>query len=447
LEPITAIYVAVALTFSSTIIIVKLLSDKREVDSLHGRIAIGFLIVQDLVVVFAMMVLSALGIASEASGTGDSILRIALVLAYGAAILGLVGVFIRYVALPLTSRLARSTELLITFAIAWAALLAALGDHLGFGKELGGLLAGVSLASTPYRETILSRLASLRDFLLLFFFIALGAMLDLSLLGAQAGAAIILSLFVLIGNPLIVMLIMRYLGFHQRTGFFAGLTVAQISEFSLIFMAMGMTLGHVSADALGLVTLVGLITIAASVYMISYSHTLYRVLEPALAIFQPRVRASGRTPEQAQSGPKRYDVILFGLGRYGTAIANNLLASGYSILSIDFNPDAVRSWQREGHSALFGDASDQEFLSSLPLENVRWVVSAIPQYDFGVSREDPRVSLLEALKQSGFTGKVAVTTQKASEVEELRKRGADLVLQPFHDAALHVAQLMAPTRD
>lgn len=286
LDMITASYVAVALTFSSTIIIVKLLSDKKEVESLHGRIAVGFLIVQDLVVVIAMIVLSSLGIGEN---RGEALSHIFYVILYGLMMLGFVLLFVRYVANRLVARITHSQELLILFAISWAALLAAIGSYFGLSKELGGLLAGISLASTPYREMIVSRLASLRDFLLLFFFIALGSHLDLGLLGTQIVPAVIFSLFVLIGNPLIVMAIMGYMGYRKRTGFLAGLTVAQISEFSLIFMTMGLTLGHVSAESLGLVTLVGLITISMSVYMITYSHQLYSMLEHTLQRFERKI--------------------------------------------------------------------------------------------------------------------------------------------------------------
>lgn len=286
LDPITSLYVAIALTFSSTIIIVKLLSDKKEIDSLHGQIAMGFLIVQDLVVVVAMIVLSTIGIGA-ATGEQDSSLIVTALLS-GLGMVVLVLLFIRYAANALTDRLARSPELLVLFAITLAAVFAALGDTVGIGKEIGGLLAGVALASTPYRETIAARLAPLRDFLLLFFFIALGASLDLSLLGENVPAAILLSLFVLIGNPLIVMVIMGTMGYRKRTGFLAGLTVAQISEFSLIFVAMGVALGHVGKDALSLVTLVGLITIAASTYMITWSHRLFELFEPVLGVFERR---------------------------------------------------------------------------------------------------------------------------------------------------------------
>ncbi|MBW8297971.1 MAG: cation:proton antiporter, partial [Hydrogenophaga sp.] len=151
LDHLTSLYVAVALTFSSTIIIVKLLSDKREIDSLHGQIALGFLIVQDLVVVIAMIVLSAIGIgAAGGHGEGSAL----TVFISGAALVALVVVFVRYLATPLTERLAKVPELLVVFAIAQAAVFAAIGEIVGLGKEVGGLLAGVSLASTPYRETI-----------------------------------------------------------------------------------------------------------------------------------------------------------------------------------------------------------------------------------------------------------------------------------------------------
>ena len=182
LEPMTALYVAVALTFSSPIIIVKLLSDKREIDSLHGRIAIGFLIVQDIVVVLTMIGLSALGTGGEGNSFAQDML---VVLLKGAALLAGIGLLMRYGLPQLLYRLARTPELMMLFAIAWGVSLAALGEALGFSKEVGGFLAGISLASTPYREAIGSRLVSIRDFLLLFFFLGLGTQLDMSHLGLQ----------------------------------------------------------------------------------------------------------------------------------------------------------------------------------------------------------------------------------------------------------------------
>jgi len=439
LDPRTAIYVAIALTFSSTIIIVKLLSDKREIDALHGRIALGFLIVQDIVVVIAMIALSAIGVGGAAGDEGalGDVLR---VLGYGLGMLGGVILFIRFLANPLVERLSRSPELLVSFAIGWAALLAAVGHYLGFGKELGGLLAGVSLASTPFREAIAARLASLRDFLLLFFFIALGASLDLSVLGASVWPAIVLSLFVLIGNPLIVLAIMGAMGYRKRTGFLAGLTVAQISEFSLIFMAMGVAIGHVAEEALGLVTLVGLVTIAASTYMITYSHRLYAIFEPVLGIFERRV--TDAEPRDGPEAGRPHDIILFGLGRYGLGIASALGGTGQRILGVDFSPEAVRFARAQGHDVVFGDATDPEFLAHLPLRHAQWLVLAVPEHDTGVTHHDPRTALLRAARDLGFQGKVAVAAHHEATAEKLAGQ-ADLVLMPYRDAAVAAARMIA----
>ncbi|AWK87950.1 sodium:proton exchanger [Azospirillum thermophilum] len=431
LDMVTSAYVAVALTFSSTIIIVKLLSDKREIDSLHGRIALGFLIVQDIAVVLAMVVLSAYGVGT---GHGPSGFGIAGVIAGGVLLLVSVALFIRYGAEPLLARIATMPELMVTFAIAWAVLLASVSDWLGFGKELGGLLGGVSLASTSFREAIASRLSSLRDFLLLFFFIGLGSRLDLGMLGEQLGESFVLALFVLIGNPLIVLAIMGYMGYRKRTGFLAGLTVAQISEFSLIFMAMGLSLGHVRPEAMGLVTLVGLVTITLSTYMIVYSQTLYALVEPLLAPFE---RAVPYREESAGAGEVAgsYDVILFGLGRYGREIAKGLTAQGMSVLGVDFDPEAMDRWRKRGHPGLYGDVGDPEFLSSLPLRHSRWVVVAIPAHPQMVTHHDVRLSLLHALREMGFAGRVVLTSTDSPDTRHLLHAGADLVISPFKDAA------------
>jgi Kef-type K+ transport system membrane component KefB len=442
LDPLTSVYVAIALTFSSTIIIVKLLSDKREIDSLHGRIALGFLIVQDIFVVLSMVVVSAM-----AAGTAEAsaVAGLVRVVAGGGAMLLLVALVIRFVAEPLTARLAQAPELLAGFAIGWAALLAATADYVGLGKELGGLLAGVSLASTQFREAIAARLSSLRDFLLLFFFIALGARLDLASMGEQIGASIVLSVFVLVGNPLIVVAIMGAMGYRRRTGFLAGLTVAQISEFSLIFMAMGVALGHVAEPALGLVTLVGLATIALSTYMITYSHQLAGVLDRPLRFFErnhPWREAAAAGEMEAEAGGTP-DVVIFGLGRFGGAIAERLRERGLTVLGVDFDPEAVRAWHRSGFKAIYGDATDPELIAALPLDRTRWAISSIPSHAGGVTHEDHRLGLVSALRSHRFAGKIAVTSHAPAEADNLLERGADLVLLPFQDAAERAAEVIA----
>jgi Kef-type K+ transport system membrane component KefB/voltage-gated potassium channel Kch len=441
MAPVPALYVAVALTFSSTIIIVKLLSDKRELEALHGRIAVGFLIVQDVVVVIAMLALSSFGVGSASDADPGAAFTgiIIKALLMGGAVL----IFARYAAGPVTRLVARSQELLVTFAIAWAVLLAALGSYLGFSKELGGLLAGVSLASTPVRDAISARLATLRDFLLLFFFIGLGSQLQLGLLGEQLLPALVLSVFVLVGNPLIVMVILGWMGYRSRTGFLAGLTVAQISEFSLIFMAMGVTLGHVGQGDLGLVTLVGLVTIALSVYMITYSHSLYRWLERWLRLFE-RAKPSRELAGSSVYAPAA-DTLLIGLGRFGDAIFQRLRAGGREVLGVDFNPALVERARSAGLPVRFGDATDPEFLAHLPLEKIDWVIAALPQHETGLTHEDPRQVLLATFRAQGYRGKVAVCTYDPTEAETLRAAGATVVFSPHADAAACAAAIVLGT--
>lgn len=435
-DTIASLYIAVALTFSSTIIIVKLLSDKRELEDLHGKVALGFLIVQDIVVVLSMVVLSTIGVGAAAEGEGLSVTG---ALTAGAILVGVVILIIRFAATPVTRILAESQELLILFSLGLAALFAALGEYLGLGLEIGGLLAGAALASTPYRDSIASRLATLRDFLLLFFFLVLGTQLELDILGENVGAALVFSAFVLIGNPLIVLTIMGLLGYRKRTGFLAGLTVAQISEFSLIFIGMGVTLGHVTESELGLVTLVGLITIAASTYMITYSHHLYPLFEPWLGRFE-RADPKQEKKDEREEDEAPPEAILFGLGGPGGIIAERLTARGVRLLGVDHDPATVRSWQERGIDALYGDVGDPEYLAGLPLPTARWIISALKDHGPNLNEPDPRRTLLKVLDMEGYEGKLAMTAFDAADVAMFEAAGADLVLDPFGTIAETVAK-------
>ena len=436
MDALTATYIAVALTFSSTIIIVKLLSDKREIDALHGRIAVGFLIVQDIAVILAMIGITALG---SHRGAGESLWsHAAMTLLKGLGFLGVVAALAARPLPALAGHLARVPELLVLAGISWAVVLAATGEALGLSKEVGAFLAGASLAATPYREAIGSRLVSVRDFLLLFFFIDLGARLDLSLLGSTLGAAMIFSVFVLVGNPLIVMAIMGLMGYRKRTGFLAGLTVAQISEFSLILAALGVSVGHIGREAMGLVTTVGLVTIGLSTYMIIYSGPLYRWLAPWLDIFERRkpYREAGIDGAPAASA----DIIVFGLGRYGGGIVRHLLLRNRRVIGVDFDPQALVHWRTENVPVVYGDASDPELFDHLPLDDVKWVVSTTPDTETG------RV-LLRHLQERGYRGKVAVACRTADDGDMLRLQGADVLLRPYADAAEQAADAVTTAMD
>jgi Kef-type K+ transport system membrane component KefB/Trk K+ transport system NAD-binding subunit len=434
---ISAAYVAVALTFSSTIIVVKLLSDKKEIDSLHGQIAIGFLIVQDIAAILALVALTTFG--SQTSEQGSAWWLSITIAAKGLGLLGVVALLMRFVLPWLTRRLATSQELLILFAIAWAVCLGAGSELLGFSKEVGAFLAGVSLASTAYRDAIGARMTSLRDFLLLFFFIDLGARLEWSTVGSQVEAAILFSLFVLVGNPLIVLAIMGFMGYRRRTGFMAGLTVAQISEFSLIVAALGLAIGHITPKDMGLITLVGVVTIFASTYMILYSGPLYRLLSTPLKFFERR-HPYRESAIASFSTITPVDVILVGLGNYGSGLADYLLRRNKNIIGVDFDPVALERWRARGISVLYGDMADPEIHEHLPLNKVRWVVST-------VRSKEINLAMLRQLKNRDYPGKVALTATNREEAAIFEEHGAQVVFRPFTDAAEQAADALTHAMD
>jgi Kef-type K+ transport system membrane component KefB len=424
-----ALYVAVALTFSSTIIVVKLLSDKRELDSLHGRIAVGFLIVQDIAVVLAMMAMSAMR-SAEGAPLVEVVLSLVARIVAAAVLLYLL---MRFVLPRLVRAMARSQELLLLFAIAWGTGLAALGEWAGFSKEAGAFLAGFSLASTDYREAMNARLTSVRDFLMLFFFLDLGARLDFSVLGDELLEAGVLSVFVLIGNPIVVMAIMGYMGYRKRTGFLAGLTVAQISEFSIVFVAMGVSLGHVGVEVVGLTTLVGVVTIALSTYMIIYSTQLFERLARWLSVFEREVPHRESELERGELESERPHIVVFGLGRFGQGLAELLQEAGLRVLGVDVDPEVVRDERAHRVEVRFGDAQDVDFVDSLPLAGVPWVVSTLPDLD-------SERALLHALETRGFEGSIAVVARDQASAQHERTGGRVTVLYLYREAVERVGE-------
>ncbi|MDP3966685.1 MAG: cation:proton antiporter [Nocardioides sp.] len=425
LDLVPAIYVAVALTFSSTIIIVKLLSDKRELDQLHGRIAVGFLIVQDIVVVVVMIVLTAFG---RQEGADDLASGVLVMLVQGAALLIGIVVLSRYVMPWLLHHMARSPELLVLFGVAYAASVAALSEWMGFSSEVGAFLAGMSLASTAYRDALGAQLTGLRDFLLLFFFLDLGARLEFGEAAAQVTEALVLSAFVLIGNPIVVILIMASMRYPVRVGFLAGLTVAQISEFSLILAALGLSLGHITNATVSLITVVGVITIGVSTYLIVFSHEIWARIGGWFAFLERREPVSVQVDP-----PDPTDVVLYGLGRFGRHLAADLAEDGHAVLAVDHDPRRVALHERLGVTATYGSAEDVHFLETLPLGAARAVVSAVPEVG-------TNLALLHGLRHHGYAGAVVLTAHNEHDADQLREAGVDVVLEPFLMAAATAAE-------
>jgi len=416
-------YIAISLTFSSTIIIVKLLSDKKEIDSLHGQIAIGFLIVQDIVVIIMMIILSAIQKGGETSLSQD----VVQTLLAGSGLIGFTFIAMKWILPKLTNYLAQSQELLTLFSVAWAVSLAAIGEYIGFSSEVGAFLAGMSLASSEFKEAISSRLVSLRDFLLLFFFVSLGADLDLTAISGQITPALYFSIFVLIGNPIIVLIIMGLMGYRKRTSFLAGLTVAQISEFSLIFAGLGLTVGHITKDVVGLITLVGLITIGLSTYLIIYSHPIFNFLSPFLGIFERKNRLVERDDTNIKSVD--FKIIIIGLGRFGNRLVDMLDEhTQISYLGIDFDPSIVKEWREKNRAIIYGDIDDPELLETIPYQKSDIIISTV--HDINLSK-----FLVSELKRRQYSGKVFVTALTDIEHKELSEMGIDNILLPHAMAA------------
>lgn len=207
----------------------------------------------------------------------------------------------------------------------------------------------------------------------------------------------------------------------------AGLTVAQISEFSLILVALGVSLGHISAEVTGLVTLVGIITIFASTYMIIYSEKLYLLLSKPLKLFERknpyREPLSGEIAEI-----KDLDFILIGLGNYGRNIGKQLLKRQKVFMGLDFSPAVLEQWHQHKVPVMYGDITDPELYEQLPLSKAKWVVSTIRSKDISQM-------IFRQLKHYGYTGKIALTATDVRDASSLEKMGVHVVLRPFRDAS------------
>lgn len=430
---VPSIYIAVALTFSSTIIVIKLFSDKRELDQLHGRIAVGILIVQDLLVIISMIVVASLGQAGQVSAT-ETVVRTVV---GGVLFLGGVILISRFIIPRILDWLAKSQELTLLFGVAWAIALAAVSYALGLSLEIGAFVAGVALASTPYRESLGARLVSLRDIMILFFFIELGVSLSFDSALQQLVPAIVLSVFVLLAKPVIVMVIMGILGYRKKVSFRVGVALAQISEFSLILIALGYSLGQVDESILGLVTLVGIITITISTYFIAYTQPIFDRLAPLLSIFERR-QPESHGEEDRQEHP--YDAIIIGAGRLGGEVARGLAARHANLLVVDYDPHALRHIAGPNIATLYGDVSEPDFAASLPFHETESVICAVPS-------PSTNLVLLQTLRRYDFEGGICLTAMDTRTADMLSEYGDVRIIRPYSVAAQSVvSQVDIPIR-
>ena len=424
-EATTAFYIAVALTFSSTIIIIKLIGDKRELDTLYGRIAVGILIVQDILVVAAMVVIVPIGTPGEGSVVTDLVVT----LASSAVFLGVIAFASKFVLEKVLDWISKSPELTLLFGVAWAIVLAAISILIGLSMEIGAFVAGVSLASTAYRESLGARMVSLRDVMLLFFFIELGASLTFADALGQLWPAIVLSVFVLVGKPLIVFAIMGWMGYRSITSFRTGVALAQISEFSLILIALGYSLGQVDSAVLSLVTLVAVFTITVSSYLILYTDKLFPLMQGFMHLFE-RGKASA-VDEESQS--LSFDAIVIGSGRFGTEVISGLISSGSSVLAVDLDPDALARARELGAETLFGDVGDPDFAKMLPIHQTGTLICTAPD-------RSTNTLLLESLKSLDYGGELYLTALDNQTAEMFAKEDRVTTIRPLKMAANRIVK-------
>jgi voltage-gated potassium channel Kch len=322
--------------------------------------------------------------------------------------------------------------MLFLTSLAWGLGLAALVTlpPIGFSIEIGGFLAGIAMADSVQHLQISSRIKSLRDFFIVMFFVVLGSRMVFGDIGSVWVPTAVLSLFVLIGNPLIVMAIMGALGFRSRTAFLSSVTVAQISEFSMILAALGHRLGHIDGTTVALVTAVGIITITLSSYMIIYDEAIYKALRPMLKVFEFRPI---RQEESVQSHGVANHMVLIGCHRMGQNILASLEELHKEFVVVDFNPDIVAGLKAKGIRTVYGDVSDPDIQDACGLTRARAVISTVPNFD-------DSLAVLEAVKSGAGKAKVILTAETELEAERLYKAGADYVLLPHFIGGLQLAQ-------
>jgi len=425
---IASSYIAIALTFSSTIIIIKLLSEKKDLSSFYGKLSVGFLLVQDLVAILILIFLTGIetGDTNQNIIIGKTILTILKGIIIFSLILYLGRKFIPYI----FDKVARSQELLFLISLAWLFLMVSIVKKLGLSIEIAGFLAGLSLANSSENFQISSKLKPLRDFFITIFFIILGSFFSLSKIQVIGLEMIIFSLFVLIGNPLIVLILMGILGYKKRTSFLTGLTVAQISEFSLILALMGQKMGHLNESEVGLITGVGIITITLSTYLILNSDLIFRKISKYLSIFERKKVLEDKSFTIEYKKP----IILIGAHRTGQSIALNI--NPKNLLVIDFNPDIISFLRQKNIDYIFGDIADPDVFEKANIQEAKIVISTSPDFN-------DNMTLLQEINKLDKKPKIILRAETEKDALIFYEKGADYVLLPNFTAGQYLGKTLS----
>lgn len=422
-ELTASLYLAIAVTFSSTIIVLKILSDEDDLEKFYGRIVIGILLLQDLI---AGLLLIAISSASQSQGISIGLLEPLL---KGI----LLTVFLVYFMTQIFSRLsgffAKSKELLFLFSISFGFGIASLFHVLGLSIEIGALVAGVALSMSTYSVEISNRLKPLRDFFVITFYILIGSRLDLNAISNNWLSGVLIVAFVLLIKPIIIMILMGFVGnYKKRPSFMASVSLAQVSEFSLIIGLLGYKSGHINSDVMAIISFVAVVSIVFSAYFMSYSRHIFARISGFLSFFERK------SSNKVSDNTRKYDVILFGCNRVGFDFVEIFKHMGSNFLCVDYDPDLVSALMKMEVNCKYGDAEDAEFLKEIGVSSANMLISTIP--DFEVND-----FLLSQIKNKDKVIVVLLSTT-IDQALSLYEKGADYVILPFHLGGRFVADMI-----
>ena len=414
-----SLYMGLGLAFSSTIVIIKLLIEKRELSSLYGKLALGMVLLEDLVAILVLMGIS-VGSSVFATGLQNSLPIVTLILkAIGLFLLAFV--LSKFVLERIFDAVAKSVELLFLTAVTWCFLFTTLAVWSGFSVVIGAFLAGVALASSPYSLQIEGKVKPLRDFFVTLFFVYLGTEAHVADFVTYWPAILAFTLCALIAKPIFVMLVLGAFGFRKHTFFHTAISLSQISEFSLVVLLVGLNAGIVSPPALSVMAAVAVFSMIFSSLAITYSNRLFRFFTPYIGFFQHGKfthEFEARTEEDA------FDhIIVIGAHRVGGPIVNYLAKTNIPFLVLDFNPKVVQQLRERGINVVYGDIDDPEVLESIHLDKARLIISTAQDHS-------DNEFLLEEVKRRKMRAKVIVRATDPDQEKELRKMGADYVILP-----------------
>jgi Kef-type K+ transport system membrane component KefB len=423
-QNVEAIYLGLVIAFSSTMIVIKILSDNLETNTLHGRLTIGILVVQDI---FAVIALSYLASASSGAIGYMFFAKIILVLAFGI-------LASRFVFPKVFEFAAKSRELLLIVSLGVCFLFALIFQAVGLSITIGAFFAGVLLANLPYNIEIVGKVRPLRDFFAIMFFTSLGLQLTLTwgVFTSLLIPFIVLLVLVLVVKMLIIHFALISLKHQPRTSFIAAASLAQISEFSLIIVLLGVNSGALPESILTLTIMLAVVTMTFTSYFMNYESKFYHFFISALK----SVGLNVNHHHKQKMEKKPYDVILCGYDRIGYSILKTLTESRKDVVVVDFNPDVIKKLKKMGVPSLYGDLCDPEVMGHVDIKHSKLVISTANSYE-------DNLLLLQKVKAANRYIPTIVTAHKIDQALELYKKGADYVILPHFLGGDMVANLLA----